>query len=274
MPKSSMRSYIRSVNNIVVLSIFVAGMYCLYRYIKALETDIAKIREDMNGNQTICARPVPQNDGAVFVAAKKLEEANEIWGEDEDDDESIHSAELANMLRAVLSDASEEKANEPAYNVSIEEDTTMGSSSFVKEDTTSSAFVKEDTTMGSSAVVKEDTTMGSSSFVKEDTTSSAVEEDTTSSAVEEDTTSSAVVKEDTTSSAVDEDTTSSAVVKEDTTVEKLDTQEDPLPPLETHEVKALLAKKTNDELRTLLKERGSTNLKGNKAELIQRLLSE
>ena len=197
-------------------------MYCLYRYIKALETDIAKIREDMNGNQTICARPVPQNDGAVFVAAKKLEEANEIWGEDEDDDESIHSAELANMLRAVLSDASEEKANEPAYNVSIEEDTTMGSSSFVKEDTTSSA-------------------------------------------VEEDTTSSAVVKED---------TTSSAVVKEDTTVEKLDTQEDPLPPLETHEVKALLAKKTNDELRTLLKERGSTNLKGNKAELIQRLLSE
>jgi len=245
MPKSSMRSYIRSVNNIVVLSIFVAGMYCLYRYIKALETDIAKIREDMNGNQTICARPVPQNDGAVFVAAKKLEEANEIWGEDEDDDESIHSAELANMLRAVLSDASEEKANEPAYNVSIEEDTTMGSSSFVKEDTTSSAFVKEDTTMGSSAVVKEDTTMGSSSFVKEDTTSSAVEEDTTSSAVEE-----------------------------DTTVEKLDTQEDPLPPLETHEVKALLAKKTNDELRTLLKERGSTNLKGNKAELIQRLLSE
>jgi len=234
MPKSSMRSYIRSVNNIVVLSIFVAGMYCLYRYIKALETDIAKIREDMNGNQTICARPVPQNDGAVFVAAKKLEEANEIWGEDEDDDESIHSAELANMLRAVLSDASEEKANEPAYNVSIEEDTTMGSSSFVKEDTTSSAFVKEDTTMGSSAVVKEDTT----------------------------------------SSAVDEDTTSSAVVKEDTTVEKLDTQEDPLPPLETHEVKALLAKKTNDELRTLLKERGSTNLKGNKAELIQRLLSE
>ena len=209
-------------------------MYCLYRYIKALETDIAKIREDMNGNQTICARPVPQNDGAVFVAAKKLEEANEIWGEDEDDDESIHSAELANMLRAVLSDASEEKANEPAYNVSIEEDTTMGSSSFVKEDTTSSAFVKEDTTMGSSAVVKEDTT----------------------------------------SSAVDEDTTSSAVVKEDTTVEKLDTQEDPLPPLETHEVKALLAKKTNDELRTLLKERGSTNLKGNKAELIQRLLSE
>jgi hypothetical protein len=218
-----MRSYIRSVNNIVVLSIFVAGMYCLYRYIKALETDIAKIREDMNGNQTICARPVPQNDGAVFVAAKKLEEANEIWGEDEDDDESIHSAELANMLRAVLSDASEEKANEPAYNVSIEEDTTMGSSSFVKEDTTSSSFVKEDTT--SSAVVKEDTT-------------------------------------------------SSAVVKEDTTVEKLDTQEDPLPPLETHEVKALLAKKTNDELRTLLKERGSTNLKGNKAELIQRLLSE
>ena len=192
MPKSSMRSYIRSVNNIVVLSIFVAGMYCLYRYIKALETDIAKIREDMNGNQTICARPVPQNDGAVFVAAKKLEEANEIWGEDEDDDESIHSAELANMLRAVLSDASEEKANEPAYNVSIEEDTTMGSSS----------------------------------------------------------------------------------VEEDTTVEKLDTQEDPLPPLETHEVKALLAKKTNDELRTLLKERGSTNLKGNKAELIQRLLSE
>ena len=221
-------------------------MYCLYRYIKALETDIAKIREDMNGNQTICARPVPQNDGAVFVAAKKLEEANEIWGEDEDDDESIHSAELANMLRAVLSDASEEKANEPAYNVSIEEDTTMGSSSFVKEDTTSSAFVKEDTTMGSSSFVKEDTTMGSS----------------------------AVVKEDTTSSAVDEDTTSSAVVKEDTTVEKLDTQEDPLPPLETHEVKALLAKKTNDELRTLLKERGSTNLKGNKAELIQRLLSE
>jgi len=272
-----MRSYIRSVNNIVVLSIFVAGMYCLYRYIKALETDIAKIREDMNGNQTICARPVPQNDGAVFVAAKKLEEANEIWGEDEDDDESIHSAELANMLRAVLSDASEEKANEPAYNVSIEEDTTMGSS-FVKEDTTSSAFVKEDTTMGSSAVVKEDTTMGSSSFVKEDTTSSAVEEDTTSSAVvKEDTTSSAVVKEDTTmgsSAVVKEDTTSSAVVKEDTTVEKLDTQEDPLPPLETHEVKALLAKKTNDELRTLLKERGSTNLKGNKAELIQRLLSE
>jgi hypothetical protein len=220
MPKSSMRSYIRSVNNIIVLSIFVAGMYCLYRYIKALETDIAKIREDMNGNQTICARLVPQNDGAVFVAAKKLEEANEIWGEDEDDDESIHSVELANMLRAVLSDASEEKANEPAYNVSIEEDTTMGSSSFVKEDTTSSA-------------------------VEEDTTSSAVEEDTTSSAVEE-----------------------------DTTVEKLDTQEDPLPPLETHEVKALLAKKTNDELRTLLKERGSTNLKGNKAELIQRLLSE
>ena len=196
-------------------------MYCLYRYIKALETDIAKIREDMNGNQTICARPVPQNDGAVFVAAKKLEEANEIWGEDEDDDESIHSAELANMLRAVLSDASEEKANEPAYNVSIEEDTT--SSSFVKEDTTSSA-------------VEEDTTMGSSSFVEEDTTSSAVEEGTT--------------------------------------VEKLDTQEDPLPPLETHEVKALLAKKTNDELRTILKERGSTNLKGNKAELIQRLLSE
>jgi len=266
MPKSSMRSYIRSVNNIVVLSIFVAGMYCLYRYIKALETDIAKIREDMNGNQTICARPVPQNDGAVFVAAKKLEEANEIWGEDEDDDESIHSAELANMLRAVLSDASEEKANEPAYNVSIEEDTTMGSSSFVKEDTTSSAFVKEDTT--SSAFVKEDTT--SSAFVKEDTTmgsSSFVKEDTTMG-------SSAVVKEDTTSSAVDEDTTSSAVVKEDTTVEKLDTQEDPLPPLETHEVKALLAKKTNDELRTLLKERGSTNLKGNKAELIQRLLSE
>jgi hypothetical protein len=267
MPKSSMRSYIRSVNNIVVLSIFVAGMYCLYRYIKALETDIAKIREDMNGNQTICARPVPQNDGAVFVAAKKLEEANEIWGEDEDDDESIHSAELANMLRAVLSDASEEKANEPAYNVSIEEDTTMGSSSFVKEDTTSSAFVKEDTT--SSAVVKEDTT--SSAVVKEDTTSSAV--------VKEDTTmgSSAVVKEDTTmgsSAVVKEDTTSSAVVKEDTTVEKLDTQEDPLPPLETHEVKALLAKKTNDELRTLLKERGSTNLKGNKAELIQRLLSE
>ena len=226
-----MRSYIRSVNNIVVLSIFVAGMYCLYRYIKALETDIAKIREDMNGNQTICARPVPQNDGAVFVAAKKLEEANEIWGEDEDDDESIHSAELANMLRAVLSDASEEKANEPAYNVSIEEDTT--SSSFVKEDTTSSA-VEEDTTMGSSSFVEEDTT--SSSFVEEDTTSSAVEEGTT--------------------------------------VEKLETQEDPLPPLETHEVKALLAKKTNDELRTILKERGSTNLKGNKAELIQRLLSE
>jgi hypothetical protein len=76
------------------------------------------------------------------------------------------------------------------------------------------------------------------------------------------------------SAFVKEDTTSSAVVKEDTTVEKLDTQEDPLPPLETHEVKALLAKKTNDELRTLLKERGSTNLKGNKAELIQRLLSE
>jgi predicted transcriptional regulator len=252
------------VNNIVVLSIFVAGMYCLYRYIKALETDIAKIREDMNGNQTICARPVPQNDGAVFVAAKKLEEANEIWGEDEDDDESIHSAELANMLRAVLSDASEEKANEPAYNVSIEEDTT--SSSFVKEDTTSSA-VEEDTTMGSSSFVKEDTTMGSSSFVKEDTTSSAVEEDTTmgsSSFVEEDTTSSSFVEEDMTSSAVEEGTT----------VEKLDTQEDPLPPLETHEVKALLAKKTNDELRTILKERGSTNLKGNKAELIQRLLSE
>ena len=200
-------------------------MYCLYRYIKALETDIAKIREDMNGNQTICTRPVPQNDGAVFVLTPNLEEANEIWGEDEDDDESIHSAELANMLRAVLSDASEEKANEPAYNVSIEEDTTMGSSSFVKEDTT----------------------MGSSSFVKEDTTV----EDTTV-----------------------EDTTSSSFVKEDTTVEKLDTQEDPLPPLETHEVKALLAKKTNDELRTLLKERGSTNLKGNKAELIQRLLSE
>jgi hypothetical protein len=88
--------------------------------------------------------------------------------------------------------------------------------------------------------------MGSSSFVEEDTTSSSfVEEDTTSSAVEE-----------------------------GTTVEKLDTQEDPLPPLETHEVKALLAKKTNDELRTILKERGSTNLKGNKAELIQRLLSE
>ena len=212
-------------------------MYCLYRYIKALETDIAKIREDMNGNQTICTRPVPQNDGAVFVLTPNLEEANEIWGEDEDDDESIHSAELANMLRAVLSDASEEKANEPAYNVSIEEDTTMGSSS----------FVKEDTTMGSSSFVKEDTTMGSSSFVKEDTTV----EDTTV-----------------------EDTTSSSFVKEDTTVEKLDTQEDPLPPLETHEVKALLAKKTNDELRTLLKERGSTNLKGNKAELIQRLLSE
>ena len=97
MPKSN-KTYIHSINNIAVLSICVLGLYLLYRYIKALESDILALRKDLaQGPQ--CTKELA-NTKTLSTTQTHSEEQDE-----NDDVSSMKSEDLTNMLRTVLNDS-------------------------------------------------------------------------------------------------------------------------------------------------------------------------
>ena len=104
MPKSIYKST-NSVQNIILLLLFVVGLFVLYRYVKTIETETKllqnhlielteKIQFLLNNNNTNSNPPIKQ---------KPLQSDNVTLDDDKlNDDVSIQSEDITNMLRKVM----------------------------------------------------------------------------------------------------------------------------------------------------------------------------
>ena len=90
-----------SISNIVVISLGIIAVFFLYRYIKSLETDLHKLRTDMD--QMVASSPKAFVAGPARPVLANVEAAPSAGPPlDLMDDDSIKSEDLTCMLRAVL----------------------------------------------------------------------------------------------------------------------------------------------------------------------------
>lgn len=116
------KRYSRSAHNIIILSICVVGMYLLYRYIKSIETDLyllkAKVGEMCRMGGGGVSLPSTQESShssplkSTIATSDNLKPSeyplhadvchNKNQERNSNDDDSVCSEDLANMLRTVL----------------------------------------------------------------------------------------------------------------------------------------------------------------------------
>ncbi len=104
MPKSIYKST-NSLQNIILLLLFVVGLFVLYRYVKTIETETKLLQNHLieltekiqfllsnsNNSNTIASKPLP-------VLVNNEQNEKDVTG----DDMSIQSEEITNMLRKVM----------------------------------------------------------------------------------------------------------------------------------------------------------------------------
>lgn len=185
-----------SMTNIVVISLGMIAVFFMYRYIKSLETDLLKLRVDVD--QMVASSPKPFVGGPPRPVAAKVEVGPSAGPPVEGpldlmDDDSIKSEDLTCMLRAVL-------VNDGIACVGMEGERHS------EDDKVEICEAKEGSEPEESGVQSEQV-------------------------------------------------------------------EAPPEQLSTEEVRELLSGKTCEQLRLMLKERGIENLKGKKAELVERIMS-
>lgn len=150
MPKSIYKST-NSLQNVILLLLFVIGLFVLYRYVKTIETEtkmlhnhVIELTEKIQ-NLSTCNNPkinvVDTVSTKSSVGFKNKEEAV-VDQNDENDDMSIQSEDITNMLKKVMGgDSYQEDDDAIVDNIIIdikqeEDDETLTPTSMIIEDIT------------------------------------------------------------------------------------------------------------------------------------------
>lgn len=123
MGKTSSKS-IQSFHNIILLFLFIIGLYILYKYIKNVEKETKLLHNHIIELTDKLNFFTKQESCPVVVEEKnKLEDIEPTTVTPDDDRESIQSEDIVNMLRKVMVVDEDEEEEEDNVKIAVVEDT-------------------------------------------------------------------------------------------------------------------------------------------------------